>query len=96
MFSETPRSPPSHITDDYDDDDNDDDDDEEEEENDDEDETNHNSANFEATTSRFCMVLIEVNDTHRMMMMTMIIIQFLHGNRYNKCARCVRINLFAK
>ena len=34
MFSETPRSPPSHITDDYDDDDddNDDDDDEEEEE----------------------------------------------------------------
>ena len=29
----------------------------------------HNSANFEATTSRFCMV-IDLNETYMMMMMT--------------------------
>ena len=46
----------------------DDDDDDEEEE--DEDETNHNSANFEAATSRFCMV-IDINETYRMMMRMM-------------------------
>ena len=46
--------------DDYDDNDDDDDDDEE-------DETNHNSANFKATTSRFCMV-IDINEMYRMMM----------------------------
>ena len=46
----------------------DDDDHDDEEENDDEDETNHNSANFEATTSRFCMV-IDLNETYMMMMM---------------------------
>ena len=34
---------------------------------DDKDETNHNSANFEATTSTFCMV-IDLNETYRMMM----------------------------
>ena len=28
----------------------------------------HNSANFEATTSRFCMI-IYINDTYMMMMM---------------------------
>ena len=42
--------------------------------NDDEDETNHNSANFEATTSRFCMV-IDINETYRMMMMTMMMMK---------------------
>ena len=47
-----------HDDDDDDDDDNDDDDDDD----DDEDETNHNLANFEDTTSRFCMV-IDINDT---------------------------------
>ena len=37
---------------------------------DDEDETNHKSANFEATTSRFCMV-IDINEMYRMMMTMM-------------------------
>ena len=38
----------------------------------------HNSANFEATTSRFCMV-IDLNDTYEMMliMMLMIIIMMM-------------------
>ena len=31
----------------------------------------HNSANFEATTSRFCMV-IDINETYRMMMTMMM------------------------
>ena len=44
-----------------DDDDDDDDDDDNDDDDEDEDETNHNSANFEATTSRFCMV-IDINE----------------------------------
>ena len=38
-------------------------DDDDDDDDDDENETNHNSANFEATTSRFCMV-IDINDTY--------------------------------
>ena len=48
--------------DDHDDDEDDDDDDDE----DDEDETNHNSANFEAKTSKFCIVIRYKNDTYRL------------------------------
>ena len=33
----------------------------------------HNSANFEATTSRFCMV-IDLNDTYEMMLIMMLMI----------------------
>ena len=36
----------------------------------------HNSANFEATTSRFCMA-IDLNDTYRIMMMMLMIIIFI-------------------
>ena len=61
---------------DDDDDDDDYDDDDEEEENDDEDETNHNSANFEATTSRFCMVK-DINETYRMMMTMMTMMMMM-------------------
>jgi len=50
-----------------DDDDDDDYDDNDDDYDDDEDETNHNSANFKATTFRFCMV-IDINEMYRMMM----------------------------
>ena len=38
----------------------------------------HNSANFEATTSRFCMV-VDINETYRMMMtmMTMMMMMMM-------------------
>ena len=42
----------------------------------DEDETNYNSANFKATTSRFCMV-IDINEMYRMMMTMMMIIMMI-------------------
>ena len=44
--------------------------------NDDEDETNHNSANFKATTSRICMV-IDINGMYRMMMMKMMMMMMM-------------------
>ena len=40
---------------------------------DDENKTNYNSANFKATTSRFCMV-IDINEMYRMMMTMMMMI----------------------
>ena len=40
----------------------------------------HNSANFEATFSRFCMV-IDLNDTYRLMM-TMMMIKTQNGHNY--------------
>ena len=42
----------------------------------DEDETNHNSANFDATTSRFCMV-IDLNETYMMMMTTTMMMMMM-------------------
>ena len=59
-----------------DNDDNDDDDDDDDDEDEDEDEINHNSANFEATTSRFCMV-IDLNETYRMMITTMMMMMIM-------------------
>ena len=39
----------------------------------------HNSPNFEATTSRFCMVL-DLNDTYRMMMMIIRMMETQNGH----------------
>ena len=36
----------------------------------------HNSVNFEATTSRFCMV-IDLNETYMMMMTTMMMMTMM-------------------
>ena len=47
------------------DDDDDIDDDGDDDDKDDETQNGHNSTNFEATTSRFCMV-IDINDTYRL------------------------------
>ena len=61
---------------DDDDNDHDNDDDNDNDDEYDEDETHHNSANFEATTSRFCMV-IDLNETYRMMTTTMMMIMMM-------------------
>ena len=42
----------------------------------------HNSANFKATASRFCMV-IDLNETYRMMMMIMMIMMMRTQNGNN-------------